>query len=943
MNENDDGHGSTRQSSLRNFREEYEKSLLSSFSPFQQEDSRFFPIPEEKSLLFLTNGQCIVVKSSDGSITQKLPFFPSEMLGSTENQPTVTASVMCAKVYSSSPFKKKGHSEQAGPVSLFSVATSEGNIRIYTLLSGTCSMAREWIGSKRTIIREMRFSPDGKYLVSCCADGSAKVWDILSNAISSMPPRPGRLTSVDFIDIPTNESTKVRSYMLAFGTESGEIIFWDPVLHKSHHVMNLSSQRIIAVSYMSSTKSILVASADQMIFCIKHAQNTEGSESFKVHDKFLVKEPISEVSFIEKSSCPTPEVHTIDDLPVVIEGGEVKESTYAVIAFTSGMVTCYDISDVVSNKSIANPKVVKKSGSRTPEEMGKHPIFKIQYAAFEDLVWCSTGDNLLYCLEFPTMKIRRTLLGGLDSVLSIRGLHVQDDKQALIIGNNSPTPLIVFPGSNACIGQLVGHSDTVICISTAFGGRLIATGAKDHTIHLWYCDAGKGALSESIQCLATAECADEVNGIAFMRSGNEVALVSTSTDDTLSVWKIQSEKLKKRKEPLDISDEKRFLRRLTGGPVTLVKSVNHTISGLHNKAKKTSAAQRAGGNVFSVAASTGEYIATGGRDKSICIYSWTAENGVTHETTLTGHRKSVYCLAFHPTDKGILASGSGDCAVKLWSLYTGGCQQTLQGHTSAVLSIDFISEGLQAVSGDANGSVRVWRADSGVCVNVLQASTEEKIWALHAIGAGDTLFLGGAEGTLECWEDVTAERCLKRSKARVEKQEKTAQLEVCLHSRNYAEGICRALELRHPRFVYRFLRLYLADASRMPEGPSESRPTEHGKGLRELLSSLEDESVVALIGYCIDWLRIANRSGVAQSCLYAVLRTRSPEFLLKVDPARCGVTAGSNVIEVMLQRTAKYAGRVKKVLLESYAMEYLEFLNSGNTGSLLAFEDFIGA
>ena len=50
---------------------------------------------------------------------------------------------------------------------------------------------------------------------------------------------------------------------------------------------------------------------------------------------------------------------------------------------------------------------------------------------------------------------------------------------------------------------------------------------------------------------------------------------------------------------------------------------------------------------------------------------------------LSGHRKSVTCLSFHPV-YSCLASSSEDGSIRLWDYESGSHEKTLRGHTEAV-------------------------------------------------------------------------------------------------------------------------------------------------------------------------------------------------------------------------------------------------------------------
>jgi len=73
--------------------------------------------------------------------------------------------------------------------------------------------------------------------------------------------------------------------------------------------------------------------------------------------------------------------------------------------------------------------------------------------------------------------------------------------------------------------------------------------------------------------------------------------------------------------------------------------------------------------------------------------------------TLSGHTDDVYSVSFDNT--GILASGSADQTIKLWTVSTGALIMTLSGHTDWVRSVSFDNTGILA-SGSDDNTIKLW-------------------------------------------------------------------------------------------------------------------------------------------------------------------------------------------------------------------------------------------
>ena len=98
--------------------------------------------------------------------------------------------------------------------------------------------------------------------------------------------------------------------------------------------------------------------------------------------------------------------------------------------------------------------------------------------------------------------------------------------------------------------------------------------------------------------------------------------------------------------------------------------------------------------------------------------------------TCKGHRRGVWCVRFGRAER-VLATGSGDKTVKLWSLDDFTCVKTFEGHTNSVLRVDFLSAGMQMVSSASDGLVKLWNVRDETCAATMD-NHEDKVsstWA----------------------------------------------------------------------------------------------------------------------------------------------------------------------------------------------------------------------
>ncbi|MFP4010048.1 MAG: protein kinase domain-containing protein [Spirulinaceae cyanobacterium] len=149
----------------------------------------------------------------------------------------------------------------------------------------------------------------------------------------------------------------------------------------------------------------------------------------------------------------------------------------------------------------------------------------------------------------------------------------------------------------------------------------------------------------------------------------------------------------------------------------------------------------------------GEYIASGGSDKTIKVWRWQTGEVVYN---LEGHQSGVLAVTFSP-DGAMIASGGGDNAVKLWNVESGTEIRTLTGHNDIVSAIAFSPDSKTLASGGRDQTIRLWSLKKGL----LQFMTgqkpevlthhEDMVAALAFHPQGEILASGGCDSMLGLW------------------------------------------------------------------------------------------------------------------------------------------------------------------------------------------------
>jgi len=146
-----------------------------------------------------------------------------------------------------------------------------------------------------------------------------------------------------------------------------------------------------------------------------------------------------------------------------------------------------------------------------------------------------------------------------------------------------------------------------------------------------------------------------------------------------------------------------------------------------------------------------EHVASGSQDKTAKI--WRA-NDLGLLSTLTGHRRGIWCLKFFrdiSSQQILLATASADSNVKLWNKTSSNnytCIHTLEGHLSSVLSVTSLPAlkkdggGTKLASVSSDGLLKVWSSENHWSGDVGSFDAhDDKIWAVECVGT-DTIVTG---------------------------------------------------------------------------------------------------------------------------------------------------------------------------------------------------------
>ncbi len=161
--------------------------------------------------------------------------------------------------------------------------------------------------------------------------------------------------------------------------------------------------------------------------------------------------------------------------------------------------------------------------------------------------------------------------------------------------------------------------------------------------------------------------------------------------------------------------------------------------------------------------SDGKYLASGGTDKKVTL--WSVENikKIRKLRTFGGHKDSISDkdsindsisdLAFSPDGK-LLASASYDKKIILWSIQNRRkvhFVHTLEGHTDPVRKVAFSPDGKRLASSSSDKTIRLWKVDSGKQEHIFLGH-KNTVFDIAFTADGQYLVSAGDDRTLRLWD-----------------------------------------------------------------------------------------------------------------------------------------------------------------------------------------------
>lgn len=589
--------------------------------------------------------------------------------------------------------------------------------------------AQEFLGGFHPLYAE--FSPDGRRVATASVDNTAQVWDAETGSRLGVPLKhPNWVTFVRFS--PDGQ-------LLAAACKDGLARLWDPATGQAVGPGFPHKKWVNSIVFSPDGKRVLTASDDKTARVWETASGKP------------LTAPLQHGDWV-KAAVFSPDGRLV-------------------------ATACADGSARIWDAETGVP--------RTPPLAHGTSVNVIQFSP--DGQWLATGG---FSREVRIWRVADGELHGqpLAHTATVRGIDFSPDGLRIVTASEDRTARVWDVISGAPITESLRHDDVVWSACFSPDGGSVATASSDRTAFVWdvrpgkanavsmetgakpiglhWLDHGESLLAMSTRggCLYDAGSGRRISA-RTMADGDKVLMaapiggsrrifIATRSGD-IGIWEAGTAK--------QVGHKISHGAPLTGAALSLDQKLAATASKDGQlKIWDTLTARQVSSPLNHAAAITqvefgpdSRMVAVAGEDFRVSL--WRVPEGREACAPLV-HEAWIHDLVFSP-DGGSLATASQDGLARVWDTRTGRLRYPPLRHRGAVLDVDFSSDGRYLATASREGMARVWASGTGQPVIEPINLGPPVLDAAFSLD-GQCLALGGEGGRLGIWDISTAQPLL---------------------------------------------------------------------------------------------------------------------------------------------------------------------------------------
>jgi len=536
----------------------------------------------------------------------------------------------------------------------------------------------------------IRYSPDGKKIVTASRDHTAKIWEVSSGRL---------LCNLDghLIDVVSAEFSPETKYIVTASRDHSAKI-WDA--RTGVFLINLLGHRgsILSAQFSPDGNNIITASEDS-------TSKIWVSATGKL--RFTLKGHLDRLTSAVYSHEGKRIVTASEDGTAIIWNALTGEEIYSLEGHTDEVVSASfsrDDKSVITASGDHTAKIWNAASGKLTTTLTGHSG-ELTTAIFSpDNSKCLTAsfDQSVIIWDVLTGKKIDTLSGHTDE---IRSIVYSPEKNIIATSSWDNTLKLWDANSYKEIATLKGHTNAIESCSFSPDGKRIATASWDNSAIIW-------DMSTKRPLKHLRGATGQITSAKFFENGE--SFITASMDGIARIWDTRTASIRHSLKghrgwlnSVDVSRDENFI--LTASSDNLAKLWDTKTGKLLRTLK---------GHEWwvesAVFSKDGNYFATTSQDNTIRIW-----DAITRKTIkIIKCSSGVICACFSPTGDQ-LVTGLEDSNAIIWDPVTGKELAILKGHNGRIKSVSYSNSGNEIITTSSNGQASIWEASTGNLTSVL--------------------------------------------------------------------------------------------------------------------------------------------------------------------------------------------------------------------------------